>query len=211
MATSEKKAKAKAKAKPSTDDPRLEPIHDWFAQRNWTPLPFQQQTWSAYLAGRNGLIQVPTGSGKTFAAVMGPIARMLAEEQPLKGIRLLYITPLRALSRDLSLAIREPIEAMGWPIRVGIRNGDSSSSERTKQLKAPPQILVTTPESLALLLSNAKAEELFGQLETVILDEWHELMGSKRGSQTELCLSWLRQLRPQLQTWAISATIGNLE
>ena len=211
MAASEKKAKAKAKAKPSTDDPRLEPIHAWFAQRNWTPLPFQQETWRAYLAGRNGLIQVPTGSGKTFAAVMGPIARMLAEEQPLKGIRLLYITPLRALSRDLSLAIREPIEAMGWPIRVGIRNGDSSSSERTKQLKAPPQILVTTPESLALLLSNAKAEELFGQLETVILDEWHELMGSKRGSQTELCLSWLRQLRPQLQTWAISATIGNLE
>ena len=189
----------------------MNPIHAWFAQRNWTPLPFQQQTWSAYLAGRNGLIQVPTGSGKTFAAVMGPIARMLAEEQPLKGIRLLYITPLRALSRDLSLAIREPIEAMGWPIRVGIRNGDSSSSERTKQLKAPPQILVTTPESLALLLSNAKAEELFGQLETVILDEWHELMGSKQGSQTELCLSWLRQLRPQLQTWAISATIGNLE
>ena len=79
------------------------------------------------------------------------------------------------------------------------------------RLKAPPQILVTTPESLALLLSNAKAEELFGQLETVILDEWHELMGSKRGSQTELCLSWLRQLRRQLQTWAISATIGNLE
>ena len=149
------------------------------------------------------MIQVPTGSGKTFAAVMGPIARMLAEEEPLKGIRLLYITPLRALSRDLSLAIREPIEAMGWPIRVGIRNGDSSSSERTKQLKAPPQILVTTPESLALLLSNAKAEALFGQLETVILDEWHELMGSKRGSQTELCLSWLRQLRPQLQTLSL--------
>ena len=155
MAPSKKSAKAEAKAKPTTSDPRLNPIHAWFAQRNWTPLPFQQETWNAYLAGRNGLIQVPTGSGKTFAAVMGPIARMLAEEQPLKGIRLVYITPLRALSRDLSLAIREPIDAMGWPIRVGIRNGDSSSTERTKQLKAPPQILVTTPESLALLLSNA--------------------------------------------------------
>ena len=142
-------SKAKAKAKPKSSDPLLNPIHAWFAQKNWAPLPFQQETWIAYLAGRNGLIQVPTGSGKTFAAVMGPIARMLAEEQPLKGIRLLYITPLRALSRDLSLAIREPIEAMDWPIRVGIRNGDSSSSERTKQLKAPPQILVTTPESLA--------------------------------------------------------------
>jgi len=189
----------------------LDPIRDWFEHQGWTPLPFQEATWRAYLEGRSGLIQVPTGSGKTFAAVMGPMARMLAEEQPLRGIRLLYITPLRALSRDLSLAIREPIEAMGWPIRVGIRNGDSSSTERTKQLKAPPQILVTTPESLALLLSNAKAEELFGQLQTVVLDEWHELMGSKRGSQTELCLSWLPQLRPQLQTWAISATIGNIE
>ena len=124
----------------------LDPIRDWFEHQGWTPLPFQEATWRAYLEGRSGLIQVPTGSGKTFAAVMGPMARMLAEEQPLTGIRLVYITPLRALSRDLSLAIREPIEAMGWPIRVGIRNGDSSSSERTKQLKAPPQILVTTPE-----------------------------------------------------------------
>ena len=136
---------------------------------------------------------------------------MLADDTDRKGIRLLYLTPLRALSRDLALAIREPIETMGWPLRVGIRNGDTKSNERTKQLKAPPEILVTTPESLTLLLSNPKAEELFSNLDTVILDEWHELMGSKRGSQTELCLSWLRQQRENLQTWAISATIGNLD
>ena len=141
---------------------------------------------------------------------MGPMARMLEDEPQRTGLRLLYLTPLRALSRDLALAIREPIDAMGWPLRVGIRNGDSSSSERSKQLKSPPQILVTTPESLSLLLSNPKAEQLFSGLETVVLDEWHELMGSKRGSQTELCLSWLREQRPRLQTWAISATIGNL-
>ena len=190
---------------------RLKPINTWFDRQGWTPLPFQIETWNAYLSGRSGLIQVPTGSGKTFAAVMGPVARMLNEADESKGIRLLYITPLRALSRDLALAIREPIKAMNWPLRVGIRNGDSSSSERSKQLKSPPQILVTTPESLTLLLSNSKAEELFAGLDTVILDEWHELMGSKRGSQTELCLSWLRQQRPTLQTWAISATIGNLD
>ena len=190
---------------------RLKPIHAWFDRQGWTPLPFQSETWNAYLQGHSGLIQVPTGSGKTFAAVMGPIARMLHDAGEAKGIRLLYLTPLRALSRDLALAIREPIEGMHWPLRVGIRNGDSSSSERSKQLKSPPQILVTTPESLTLLLSNPKAEELFAGLDTVILDEWHELMGSKRGSQTELCLSWLRQHRPSLQTWAISATIGNLE
>jgi len=115
------------------------------------------------------------------------------------------------LSRDLAIAIREPIETMGWPLRVGIRNGDTKSNERTKQLKAPPEIFVTTPESLTLLLSNPKAEELFNNLDTVILDEWHELMGSKRGSQTELCLSWLRQQHNAVQTWAISATIGNLD
>ncbi|AII45170.1 DEAD/DEAH box helicase [Synechococcus sp. KORDI-49] len=191
-------------------DPILVPIQSWFERRGWSPLPFQQRSWAAYLEGRSGLIQVPTGSGKTFAAVMGPIAAMLAETGEHPGIRLLYITPLRALSRDLALAIREPITEMRWPLRVGIRNGDSSSSERSKQLKSPPQILVTTPESLTLLLSNSKAEELFRHLDTVVLDEWHELMGSKRGTQTELCLSWLRQQRPSLQTWAISATIGNL-
>ena len=191
-------------------DPILVPIQSWFERRGWSPLPFQQRSWAAYLEGRSGLIQVPTGSGKTFAAVMGPIAAMLAETGDHPGIRLLYITPLRALSRDLALAIREPISEMRWPLRVGIRNGDSSSSERSKQLKSPPQILVTTPESLTLLLSNSKAEELFSHLDTVVLDEWHELMGSKRGTQTELCLSWLRQQRPSLQTWAISATIGNL-
>ncbi|MFL2498134.1 MAG: ligase-associated DNA damage response DEXH box helicase [Parasynechococcus sp.] len=189
----------------------LDPIREWFDHQGWTPLPFQQATWEAYLEGHSGLIQVPTGSGKTFAAVMGPIARMLNEDPAPQGIRLLYLTPLRALSRDLALAMREPIKQMKWPLRVGIRNGDSSSSERAKQLKTPPQILVTTPESLTLLLSNPKAEELFSGLQTVVLDEWHELMGSKRGSQTELCLSWLRQLCPRLQTWAISATIGNLE
>ena len=169
----------------STQINPLKPIQDWFEHQGWTPLPFQTQTWEAHLKGQSGLIQVPTGSGKTFAAVMGPIAQILADDSDRKGIRLLYLTPLRALSRDLALAIKDPIQTMNWPLRIGIRNGDSKNSERTKQLKTPPEILVTTPESLTLLLSNPKAEELFKNLDTVILDEWHELMGSKRGSQTE--------------------------
>ena len=186
----------------------LAPIEAWFSAQGWTPLPFQRQSWQAYLAGNSGLIQVPTGSGKTYAAVMGPIAELLAERGP--GLRLLYITPLRALSRDLAQAIQAPIEAMGWPLRVGIRNGDTPGSERTRQLRTPPEILITTPESLSLLLANPRAKELFAGLQAVVLDEWHELLGSKRGSQTELCLSWLRSERPGLRTWAISATIGNL-
>ena len=187
----------------------LAPIEAWFERQGWTPLPFQRQCWQAYLAGESGLIQVPTGSGKTYAAVMGPIAELLAEPSP--GLRLLYLTPLRALSRDLALAIQQPIEAMGWPLRVGIRNGDTSNYERGKQLRSPPEILITTPESLSLLLANPKAPALFAGLRAAVIDEWHELMGSKRGSQTELCLSWLRSQRPGLRTWAISATIGNLD
>ena len=125
-------------------EPSLQPIHDWFELQGWEPLPFQRRTWEAYLEGRSGLIQVPTGSGKTFAAVMGPIARILQQQPAERGIHLLYITPLRALSRDLALAIREPIEAMKWPIRVGTRNGDSSSSERNEMTpqKNPPTTLI---------------------------------------------------------------------
>ncbi|MFQ6538842.1 MULTISPECIES: ligase-associated DNA damage response DEXH box helicase [Aphanothece] len=192
---------------------QLGPIETWFQQQGWTPLPFQRQCWRAYLEGRSGLIQVPTGSGKTYAAVMGPIAALLAEgsQGPSPGLRLLYLTPLRALSRDLAQAIQAPITAMGWPLRVAIRNGDTPSAERTRQLRTPPHILITTPESLSLLLANPRAAELFGALEAVVLDEWHELLGSKRGSQCELCLSWLRRLRPGLRTWAVSATLGNLE
>ncbi|MEI7664576.1 MAG: DEAD/DEAH box helicase [Synechococcaceae cyanobacterium ELA263] len=195
---------------------QLAPIEAWFDRQGWRPMPFQRQCWQAYGRGESGLIQVPTGSGKTYAAVFGPIAAMLAEQAEAGpggrlGLRLLVLTPLRALSRDLQLAIEAPIAAMGWPLRVGLRNGDTSSSLRSKQLRQPPEILITTPESLCLLLANPAAPVLFAGLEAVVLDEWHELMGSKRGSQCELALGWLRRLRPSLRTWAISATIGNLQ
>ena len=200
--------------RPSEEELRLAPIEAWFAAKGWQPMDFQRRCWEAYLAGRSGVLQVPTGSGKTYAAVMGPIAEMLASLMPAaggSGVRLLILTPLRALSRDLLLALQEPIEAMGWPLRVALRNGDSSSSERSRQLRTPPEILITTPESLALLLCGPHAQSLFAPLQAVVIDEWHELLASKRSSQTELCLGWLRRQRPQLRTWAISATLGNLE
>ncbi|MEP0945513.1 ligase-associated DNA damage response DEXH box helicase [Nodosilinea sp. FACHB-141] len=192
-----------------TSDPRLVPIAQYFATRDWQPLTFQAETWAAYLDGRSGLVQVPTGSGKTYAAVMGAIAEMIAT--PTTGLQLLYITPLRALSRDIEQAIKAPIEAMGWGITVESRTGDTSSARKTKQLKNMPNILITTPESLAVMLSYKDGAKRFSNLQAVVLDEWHELMSSKRGTQAELCLGYLRSLQPTLRTWAISATLGNLE
>ena len=189
--------------------PYLHPIIDWFTHQGWKPLTFQQQTWEAYLAGHSGLIQVPTGSGKTYGAVMGPLAEILAT--PSSGLQLLYITPLRALSRDIEQSIRRPIEAMGWPVRVESRTGDTSSSRKSRQLKAMPDVLITTPESLSVMLSYKEAAKRFQPLRCIVLDEWHELMSSKRGTQAELCLSQLRQWVPGLRTWAVSATLGNLE
>ncbi|MEM9162308.1 MAG: ligase-associated DNA damage response DEXH box helicase [Cyanobacteria bacterium P01_F01_bin.4] len=188
----------------------LAPVYGWFARQGWQPLAFQQATWEAYLAGQSGLIQVPTGSGKTYAAVMGPIAEMLQSPEK-KGLKLLYITPLRALSRDIEKSILRPIEEMGWALRVEARTGDTKSSQKTRQMKNMPDILITTPESLSVMLSYVGAQKRFGSLRAIILDEWHELMSTKRGTQTELCLSRLRQLQPTLKTWAVSATLGNLE
>ncbi|MGG6295534.1 ligase-associated DNA damage response DEXH box helicase [Leptolyngbya sp. AN02str] len=202
-------AKRKSATLSPVSDPQLQPIVDWFRTQGWEPLPFQLEAWHAFLAGRSGMIQVPTGSGKTYAAVMGAIATLL--HTPGKGLQLLYITPLRALSRDIELSIRRPIEEMGWNLRVESRTGDTTSSRKTRQLKNMPDILITTPESLAVMLSYPGTAERFANLRGVILDEWHELLNSKRGTQTELCLSHLRQVQPTLQTWAISATLGNVE
>lgn len=187
----------------------LDPVLQWFSRQGWQPLSFQRATWEAYLAGKSGLIQVPTGSGKTYAAVMGAIAEMLATPTP--GLQLLYVTPLRALSRDIEQSIRRPIEEMGWPLRVESRTGDTSSSRKRQQLKTMPEILITTPESLSLMLSYTDSRKRFATLRSVILDEWHELLSSKRGTQVELALSRLRELQPTLKTWAISATLGNLQ
>ncbi len=190
------------------NDSCLIPIIDWFAHQGWQPLAFQRRTWDAYLAGHSGLIQVPTGSGKTYASIMGPLAEML--ETPGVGLQLLYITPLRALSRDIEQSIQRPIADMAWDLRVEARTGDTSSSRKTRQLKKMPDVLITTPESLSVLLSYKEGAKRFQHLRCIILDEWHELMSSKRGTQAELCLSQLRQFAPALRTWAVSATLGNL-
>lgn len=195
------------------------PLAAWFARRGWTPAPFQRAAWRHYLAGRSGLLVTPTGSGKTLAAFGGPLLQALREPVPPKPrrgqlrearTRLLWITPLRALANDTTRALREPIEALGLPWTVAMRTGDASARDRRLARTGQADVLVITPESLALLLSYPETGDQLRGLRAVIVDEWHELLDSKRGVLLQLCLARLRELAPSLRTWGLSATLGNL-
>jgi ATP-dependent Lhr-like helicase len=175
-----------------------------------SPFPFQEQAWASRLAGNSGLICVPTGAGKTYASYLAPLADCLATPDRAGG-SILYITPLRAMSRDIELALRAPIEDLSLPVRVESRTGDTSSSVRARQRTKLPDVLITTPESLTLLLTYDDAPKRFANVRSVIVDEWHELLGTKRGVQTELSMARLRSLAPKMQTWGVSATLGNLD
>lgn len=197
----------------------LSTVEEWFAGRGWTPFAFQHEVWNAYQSGESGLIHAATGAGKTYAAWFAPLLQWMAQHprranwatEPAPSLRVLWITPLRALAADTEQALREPLAHLGLPWSVARRTGDVSSHAKAKQIKDPPSTLITTPESLSLLLSQPDARTLFRELDAVIVDEWHELMSSKRGVQTELCLARLRRWRPHLRTWGLSATLGNLE
>ena len=184
-------------------------IFSFFRKKGWEPLPFQIKVWNSFKNGENGIIQVPTGCGKTYAALMGPLKK-IKDLKCKKGLNLLFITPLKALSRDIEKSISEAAKFIDEEIKVSIRNGDTSQNEKKKQLSNPPNILITTPESLSLLIANKESKKFFGNLFSIIIDEWHELLSSKRGNQCELALSWLRRNR-KVQIWAMSATIGNIK
>jgi ATP-dependent Lhr-like helicase len=189
---------------------------DWFSQRGWNVFPFQEETWKAYLAGKNGLVNAPTGSGKTYALMVPILLEFIQQHHDYQkkknnGLRAIWLTPIRALAKEIELSANRLIEGLGLPWRVGIRSGDTSTKERAMQKKQPPEILITTPESLHLMLAQKKYAAMFNDLHVVVADEWHELMGSKRGVQVELALSRLKSIQPNLKIWGISATIGNLE
>jgi len=186
-------------------------IQDWFLDKGWTPQRFQKATWQAYLAGKSGLLNAPTGSGKTYAIWGGVLQRQLDIGQLPKKTNVLWITPLRALGVEIQHTTELLTKAFFPTLSVGLRTGDTPQSERVKQKRQPPFGLVTTPESLHLLISNKGHQHFFENLHTVVVDEWHELMGSKRGVQVELALSYLKSFLPNLQVWGISATIGNLD
>lgn len=195
----------------STEVDGLAQIEQWFARLGWAPADFQRHAWQAFRAGRSGLIHASTGSGKTLAAWLGPVSRALEQQRAQTGLRVLWITPLRALASDTAGHLQQAVDALELDWRVEIRTGDTSASVRARQQRKLPQALVTTPESLSVLLSYRNAEEQFAGLDAVIVDEWHELLGNKRGVQLQLCLAWLRARRAKLPVWGLSATLGNLD
>ena len=180
--------------------------------RGWTPWDFQRRAWSAFGEGRSGLIQVATGSGKTYAAYMGPLASLMDSTTALEPKpRIIYVTPLRSVARDIEQALLSPIREMKLSFVVESRTGDTSATVRKRQKERLPHVLLTTPESLCLLLSRPDCREVFSEIEALIIDEWHELLISKRGSQTELAAARLRTLSPRMRTWALSATLSNAQ
>jgi ATP-dependent Lhr-like helicase len=191
----------------------LAPGLRWFEEKGWTPFAFQLEAWEAYLQGQQGLVNAPTGSGKTYSLLVPILLEFLAG-QPHKpraqGLQAIWITPIRALSKEIEISAKRAIEGMGVPWKVGVRSGDTTTAQRARQRERPPQLLITTPESLHLLLASKGYADFFTDLKAVVVDEWHELLGSKRGVQTELALSRLRTVAPALKVWGISATIGNM-
>ena len=183
-------------------------IRDYFQAQGFTPFAFQETAWSLTQASNHQLIQCPTGSGKTLAAAGAWIDDLLHQPKSV-GLRVLYITPLRAMTRDIERALAAPLE--GSPHMVLARNGDSTASERARIMRKPPAILMITPESLSVLLASTKAPDIFKHLQGCIVDEWHDLMVSKRGLQTVLCLARLRQYAPNLVITGISATLADPE
>ena len=186
---------------------------DWFKSKKWESFEFQRETWNAYLSGKSGLLNAPTGSGKTYALWIPCVLEFLKDHDPYDvkpEVRILWITPLRALAKDIQSAMQLFCDEMDLRWKIGLRTGDTTTNERQKQKKTAPQALVITPESLHVLLSQNDYPNYLKNVKSIIVDEWHELIGTKRGVATELAISRLKKLTNQLKVWGISATIGNL-
>jgi len=191
----------------------------WFSARGWKPFAFQKQVWAAVKQGQSGLLHASTGAGKTYAVWFGALNRYASTLSPVETPRkrkpvaepltVLWITPMRALAADTARALEGPLQDLQIPWSVGLRTGDTSSSERARQSRRLPTTLITTPESLTLLLARADAQSALSTLRMIVVDEWHELLGNKRGVQLQLALARLRRWQPDLVVWGVSATLGN--
>ena len=192
----------------------IEPASQWFASRGWQPFEFQREVWAAMGSGRSGLLHATTGAGKTYAVWLGALLRGLKGQQPARGappLQVLWITPMRALAADTSRALSLPLADLAPHWTLGQRSGDTPAAERARQDRRFPTALVTTPESLSLMLTRENAAEELGTVHTIVVDEWHELMGNKRGVQVQLAIARLARGNPLLAVWGLSATLGNLD
>ncbi|GLO42045.1 DNA ligase-associated DEXH box helicase [Pseudomonas putida] len=185
----------------------------WFAKRGWKPFAFQRRVWAAVERGESGLLHASTGAGKTYAIWLAALRAFKAQAQGRHAapLQVVWVTPMRALAADTARALQLPLDDLGLPWNVGVRSSDTGSAERARQARRLPSVLVTTPESLTLLLTRAQARDDFATLRLVVVDEWHELLGNKRGVQLQLALAHLRHWHPTLPTWGLSATLGNLQ
>lgn len=187
-------------------------IVDWMATNNNVPFKFQEQTWAKYSNGFSGMVVAPTGFGKTFSVFLAVVIDYLNHpEQYSKGLKLLWVSPLRSLAKDLAKAMTHAVEDIGLDWEVAVRNGDTPTKIRRQQERAMPDVLITTPETLHLLFSQKKNSRWFKTISCVAVDEWHELIGNKRGVLTELAVARLLSLSKKLRVWGITATIGNLK
>lgn len=193
----------------------------WLKANKHKPFDFQQETWTHYLAGYSGLVNAPTGFGKTFSVFLAVVIEGINAQQQQKKtskdrLQLIWITPLRSLAKDIARAMREALSELDLDWHVAVRNGDTSAAEKLQQKKSMPEILLITPESMHLLLAQKGSSTLFANLKCIVADEWHELLGSKRGVLVELAISRIKGMQKasgqqHLRVWGISATIGNIE
>lgn len=206
----------------------LERLQSWFEARQWKPFEYQLEVWNAMLNGRSGLLHATTGAGKTFAVWMGALLRCAqletqgrsdkltsVEGEPKRRgkatTKVMWITPMRALAADTTRALQGSLMDLATDCQVAAQTGDTDSAQRSAIQKRPPFALVTTPESLTLMLSREASLHGLNELNVLVVDEWHELIGNKRGVQLQLAIARLIRMNPQLQVWGLSATLGNLQ
>lgn len=187
-------------------------VERWLGGKGFSPFGFQLETWEKFSRGYSGMVVAPTGFGKTYSVFLAVITDFLSNPENYKdGLQLLWITPLRALAKDIAKAMTEAIDEIGLDWKVSVRNGDTPQADRVSQTKKMPEILIITPESLQLLLAQKNNQRFFKNIKCVAVDEWHELIGSKRGVLVELAISQLILYQKKVKLWGITATIGNLE
>ena len=187
-------------------------VVQWFEEQGWRPNDFQADTWAAFRAGREGLVQAPTGMGKTYSVFGGAVEEALDEGAGDRaGLQVIWIAPIRALTKEIAASARRMLDGVGLPWEVAIRTGDTAAKDRARLRKRMPQVLITTPESLHVLFATKDHVSKFASCRLLVVDEWHALLGSKRGVQIELAAAHLRAIAPQFRTWGLTATIGNLD